>query len=267
MPKKSGREALYGLSTLLICAVLIHAIYATVIRPPAQVFSPLSTMMSLRAERAARRHPRSMFLAIKSYEQEAALILAAWALSLLARQAWVVTRHRLLLGKRYVDVQGSDIVMPENTSDRGKTLEALPENERHMLLPRALLLALDRFGVTRSVQDAEEAVREECEAQLTRWESQLAMIRFTAWAIPAIGFIGTARGISAALREARDAEAGDLTGVTLCLGITCTATLTALVLCILVVYCLHQLQQAQDRVVLDTRAYVDRFLIRHMQVP
>jgi len=31
-------------------------------------------------------------------------------------------------------------------------------------------------------------------------------------------------------------------------------------------FCLHQLQQAQDRFVLDARMYIDRRLIRNMRV-
>jgi len=59
---------------------------------------------------------------------------------------------------------------------------------------------------------------------------------------------------------------GDISGVTLGLGVTFNATLTALVACILVMFFLHQLQQAQDRLVLYARMYIDRRLIRHMRV-
>jgi len=56
------------------------------------------------------------------------------------------------------------------------------------------MVALNRFGATRSVQDAAEAVRAECENELDRLDAQLSMVRFTAWAIPAVGFVGTVRG-------------------------------------------------------------------------
>ena len=135
-----------------------------------------------------------------------------------------------------------------------------------MFLPRALMVGLNRFGSTKSVQDAAEAVIDECEFEAARLDAHLSMVRFTAWAIPAIGFVGTVRGIGHALQEAQAALHGDISGVTLGLGITFNATLTALSLSILVMFCLHQLQQAQDRLVLDTRHYIDRGLIRHMRV-
>src|SRR5438309_9649369 len=81
-----------------------------------------------------------------------------------------------------------------------------------------------------------------------------------------IWFVGTVRGIGRALQEAQGALRGDISGVTLGLGITFNATLTALISCIVVMFCLHQLQQAQDRLVLDARGYIDRRLIRNMRV-
>ena len=41
-------------------------------------------------------------------------------------------------------------------------------------------------------------------------ESELSMLRYLAWAIPSIGFIGTVRGIGVALMRADEALTGDL---------------------------------------------------------
>ena len=97
-------------------------------------------------------------------------------------------------------------------------------------------------------------------------DTKLSMVRFTAWAIPAVGFVGTVRGIGAALQEAQGAMGGDISGVTMGLGVTFNATLTALCSCIVVMFWMHQLQQYQDRLVLDARTYVDRQLLRKLRV-
>ena len=264
--KVTGRELLYSLGALLISAIVVQSIYATLIRPRAAAILAQPPVVTNQSGQKVERDLRSFFVIVKDYEQETAIILAAWALALLARQARAVTRSRRLLEKRYVDLSEAHVVLPEDARAHGRPLESLPPEEREMLLPRTLTLALNRFGATRSVQDAAEAVRDECEFELSRLDAQLAMIRFTAWAIPAIGFVGTVRGIGRALQEAQRAVTGDISGVTLGLGVTFNSTLTALVLTILVMFCLHQLQQAQDRLVLDTRTYVDRHLIRHMRV-
>jgi hypothetical protein len=72
--------------------------------------------------------------------------------------------------------------------------------------------------------------------------------------------------MGAALQQAQSAVGGDITSVTLGLGVTFNSTLTALVMCIIVMFVMHQIQQAQDRFVLDARMYVDRRLIRQMRV-
>ncbi|MGH8139731.1 MAG: MotA/TolQ/ExbB proton channel family protein [Steroidobacteraceae bacterium] len=271
-----GREALFSVGALLISAIVLQTVYATLIRPraeailalpaPQEPHQPGISAQPGRPGSPATRNLRSVFVILKDYEQETALILACWALALIGHQAQAVTRNRRLLGKEYVDVGEGHVVLPDDARAYARPLESLPRDEQDMLLPRALMVALNRFGATRSVQDSAEAVRAECENELDRLDAQLSMVRFTAWAIPAVGFVGTVRGIGRALQEAQGALHGDISGVTLGLGVTFNATLTALVACILVMFFLHQLQQAQDRLVLDARMYIDRRLIRHMRV-
>jgi biopolymer transport protein ExbB/TolQ len=251
-----GREALFSVGALLISAIVVQTLYATIIRPHAEAILASPPPHNL----------RSVFVILKDYEQETALVLACWALALIGHQARAVTHNRRLLARQYVDVGEGHVVLPDDARAYARPLESLPREEQDMLLPRALMVALNRFGATRSVQDSAEAVRAECENELDRLDAQLSMVRFTAWAIPAVGFVGTVRGIGRALQDAQGALHGDISGVTLGLGVTFNATLTALVACILVMFFLHQLQQAQDRLVLDARMYIDRRLIRHMRV-
>jgi biopolymer transport protein ExbB/TolQ len=56
------------------------------------------------------------------------------------------------------------------------------------------------------------------EGEADRLDSELSLLRYIAWAIPAIGFIGTVRGIGNALAQAHRAMQGDLSGVTQSLG-------------------------------------------------
>ncbi|MCK5376047.1 MAG: MotA/TolQ/ExbB proton channel family protein, partial [Acidobacteria bacterium] len=134
-----------------------------------------------------------------------------------------------------------------------------------LLLPRALLAALHRFGATGSIQDASDTAHSTAETESERLDSELAMVRYIAWAIPSIGFIGTVRGIGAALGQAHRAVEGDITGVTLNLGVAFNSTFIALLISIVLMFLLHQLQLRQERLVLDTETYVDSHLILHLQ--
>jgi len=263
--ESAGKEILYSLGTLALGAILVQAVYALVIRPHAEAILAESSHVTVEGKRPIL-HLRSPWIILKDYEQETAIILTIWSLSMLAYQGRLVARSRQLLDKQYIEVGENHVVLPEDARAYGRPIEQLPQEEQAMLMPRTLMMALNRFGATRSVQDTAEAVRDECELELSRLDAQLSMVRFTAWAIPAIGFVGTVRGIGVALQESQRAIQGDISGVTLGLGVTFNATLVALTLCIIVMFCLHQLQQAQDRLVLDTRTAVDRNLIRHMRV-
>jgi biopolymer transport protein ExbB/TolQ len=134
-----------------------------------------------------------------------------------------------------------------------------------MLLPRAVLSALSRFGATRNVQDVSDAARGVCQSEADRLDSELSMVRYIAWAIPAIGFIGTVRGIGDALAQAHKAVTGDIAGVTEGLGVAFNSTLVALLISIVLMFLLHQLQLSQERLVLETETYLDQHVIRHLQ--
>ena len=131
----------------------------------------------------------------------------------------------------------------------------------------ALVTALARFQVTSSVEAATEATYKICEAENSRLDSELSMVRYITWAIPSIGFIGTVRGIGDALGQAYKAVEGDISGVTVGLGVAFNSTFVALVLSIIIMFALHQLQLSQERLVLNTQRYIDRHLLRHLSVP
>ena len=102
-----------------------------------------------------------------------------------------------------------------------------------MLLPRVLLSSLERFGSTRNVQDVSSVANSLCEAEAERLESELAMIRYIAWAIPSVGFIGTVRGIGQALgASASRRRRRSIAGVTENLGIAFNSTFVALLISI-----------------------------------
>ncbi|HET9473767.1 MAG TPA: MotA/TolQ/ExbB proton channel family protein [Steroidobacteraceae bacterium] len=260
-------DAVYSISALLLSVIVMHSIWTLIIRPRAEaVLSQRITVTNSSNVKAQVIQLRSVYVILKDHEQELCVTLCMWSLLLLLRQAYITQKDRKLLDKDYVKIGEAQVVLPEDARVYSRPLEALPRAEQDGFLPRLLMVAYNRFGATRSVQDAAEAVRDECDFEAASMDTKLSMVRFTAWAIPAVGFVGTVRGIGAALQEAQGAMGGDISGVTMGLGITFNATLTALVSCIIVMFWMHQLQQFQDRLVLDARTYVDRQLLRKLRV-
>ena len=260
-------DAVYSISALLLSVIIVHSIWTLIIRPRAEaVLSQRVEITNTSNVKQQVLQLRSIYVILKDHEQEICVILMLWSLFLIARQGQDTRKGRQLLDRDYVKIGEAQVVLPEDARVYSRPLEALPKDEQSSFLPRLLMVAYNRFGATRSVQDAAEAVRDECEFETASMDTKLSMVRFTAWAIPAVGFVGTVRGIGAALQEAQGAMGGDISGVTMGLGVTFNATLVALVSCIIVMFWMHQLQQYQDRLVLDSRTFVDRQLLRKMRV-
>jgi len=257
-------ELIYQVVALVIAVVLVHLVYITIIRPNADAI--LTAQAELAAEGEAYVQDRSLYVVLRDYEQEACLVLMLWAMAIMGYKFRNALRERALLQEDIVKVADGMSILPEDTRQYTRTIQALPDQTQEQLLPRTLQAALQRFASTRNVQDVSESVRSVCEAESDRLDSELAMVRYIAWAIPSIGFIGTVRGIGEALGQAYRAVEGDIAGVTASLGVAFNSTFTALVISIVIMFLMHQLQLIQERLVLDTQTYADQRLIRHLQV-
>ncbi len=255
-------EFIYQLFALILIIISVHAVYVAVIRPGAD---------KILAQQAARLEAgetqttqRSVFVLVRDYEQEACFILMLWAIAIMAYKGAVTIRQRALLQKDLIPLAEGVRILPEDTRELSRRIQALPNPQRNALLPRALLAALHRFRTTRNIQDAAGATHAYCTAEAERLESDLSMIRYIAWAIPSVGFIGTVRGIGQALGQAHKAIEGDIFDVTTSLGVAFNSTLIALLISIVLMFLLHQLQSLQEHYVLDTEAYCEEKLTRHL---
>jgi biopolymer transport protein ExbB/TolQ len=263
MKKSFSTEFVFQVFSLVIAIIVIHAIYVGVIRPNAA--AALEEQRIQIAEDPELVVERSVFVLVKDFEQEACFIMMLWAMAIMGYKAYYANRERELLDHDLVPIAEGVRVLPEDSREYSRQLQTLPESERSLLLPRALLSALQRFGATRNIQDVSSSTHTLMNLEADRLESELSMIRYIAWAIPSIGFIGTVRGIGAALGLAHQAVDGDISGVTQNLGVAFNSTFIALLISIVLMFLVHQLQLFQERQVFETENYVDQHLIRHMQ--
>jgi len=258
------KEFHFQLLALAVIVVMTHAVYAWIIRPQAEAWSFAQAELSVEENAVATTPPLVMIL--KDYEQEACIILFLWALSIMGYKARQLKSHIALMDQDFVQVEEGHRILPEDARELTRRLQSLPNTEGRALLPRALLAALHRFESTRNIQDVSETVNQLCVAEGERQESELSMVRYIAWAIPSIGFIGTVRGIGLALSNAELAVEGDIGPVTENLGTAFNSTLIALVLSIFLMFAVHQLQLQQERYVLDVQDEAEHKLINQLHV-
>jgi len=258
-------DFIYQVFALIIAVIVVHAVYVAVIRPNADVI--MEQQAALQEADPVYVGERSLYVVMRDFEQETCIILMFWAMSIIGLKVVRNRRENQLLERQLLNLSEGMSILPEDARDYARPVQALPAAEREYLLPRALIAALRRFGSTRSIPDVAAVIKDICNTEAERLESELTIVRYIAWAIPSIGFLGTVRGIGEALGQAHRAVSGDIVGVTVSLGVAFNSTFIALVVSILIMFLLYQLQLLQDRLVLDTQNYCDNNLIRHLQVP
>ncbi len=263
MKRQLPVEFIFQLFSLIIAIIIIHGLYVSVIRPNATaILEEQAIQINANPDYVPER---SLYVVIRDFEQESCLILMLWAIALMAYKAVLASRERGVLQMDLIPLNQGTSILPEDAREYSRPVQALTNLQQTYLLPRALLTALHRFRSTRNIQDVSNSVRAICESESERLDSELSMIRYIAWAIPSIGFLGTVRGIGQALDQAHKAVQGDIAGVTQSLGVAFNSTFVALLISIIVMFLMHQLQLAQERQVLDCEDYCDNRLIRHLQ--
>jgi biopolymer transport protein ExbB/TolQ len=262
MKNRLSSEFIYQLFALLIAVIVVHAVYVGAIRPSAD--AQLQKQAELQAAGEDFVPERTLAVVIRDFEQEACFILLIWALAIMGYKGRSTLQEQAMLERNLIDIPDGTSVLPEDAREYSRALESLPPREQDYLLPRTLLSSLQRFATTGSIQAVSDTIKEQSEVESDRLDSELSMVRYIAWAIPSIGFIGTVRGIGDALGQAYKAVEGDISGVTVSLGVAFNSTFVALVLSIVIMFCLHQLQLSQERLVLDSQRYADKRLLRHL---
>jgi biopolymer transport protein ExbB/TolQ len=263
MKEQYQRDRIRSFGLLLLIAVLVHAAYTFYVRPQAAGWQARE-----KAQQAANAEyvpKRSWLVIMKDPEQETAVILGIWSLGLALMKWRMLNKQRRQLEAGLLTVPAGYRILPADVREYTHRLEQLPVDQRDLIPARTIRRALKRFGETSNVQDAATTVHDYCDSEASRLDAELSLIRFCVWAIPAVGFVGTVRGIGEALAGAQTALRGDTGPVTSGLGIAFNSTFVALILSIILMYVIHELQLRQERLVLDTELHVDDAVISNLQ--
>lgn len=264
MKKSYPVEFVFQALSLIVAMIFVHALYVLVVRPKAEtIFGEQRALMEADPDYVQER---SVWVIVRDFEQEACFVLMLWAMAIMTYKGVTTRRENKLLERNLVPLSEGTKILPEDAREYARQIQSLPPTDQRLLLPRSILAALHRFTATRNIQDVSTTAHGLCESESERLDSELSMVRYIAWAIPSIGFIGTVRGIGDALGQAHKAVEGDIAGVTESLGVAFNSTFIALLISIVLMFLLHQLQLSQERLVSDTETYLDSHLIQHLRV-
>jgi biopolymer transport protein ExbB/TolQ len=257
---------------LLFSALLVEGYYRAVVRPRTEEIQLKARVVTAQGGNTAEKNAeqRSLYVIINDPEQEFEIIFAIWGTIILTYKLVQVRKERQLFDHDFIRLQPGERIIPEDALDRFKDMRMAVERQpqwRERLLPECMLAALHRFHASNSIQDAANAVKERADIAADQLDSSLSLVRYISWAIPAIGFIGTVRGIGLALAFAEDAIKGDITPVIQALGLAFNSTLVALLISMGLMYLMHIVQSRQEAFVIETQTYCRDKLINVMKVP
>ena len=190
-------------------------------------------------------------------EQIACYCAITWAGFILFGRYMEVLRQRRAFNLDLLLTEVGACILPEDARLLQRKVEQKTGGQPY-ILAHMIRLSLGKYAVSRSGRDVSETVRTQADVDLGRLVSSMATVHYLAWAIPAIGFLGTVRGLATSLTmgEKTDEKIADfIAGATRHLNVAFDCTLIALALSLVLMFLLHSVQREEEAVVLDCQQY------------
>jgi len=203
-------------------------------------------------------------------EQAACYLCTLWAgLILLSRRA-EVTRQRRAFSWELLPTDEGARILPEDARPLSRKVDAMTTSRGPAILANMIRLGLNKYAISRAAPDVAEVVRNQAEVEASRLVTTMGTVNYLAWAIPAIGFLGTVRGLAGGMSMAgnQDADtAAFLKNATDQLGIAFDCTFVALALSLVLMYFVHALQRAEEVLIIDCQDYCQEHLLLRLYDP
>lgn len=240
--------------SLIVSIIFVQLMYIIFIDPRVDE-------ILLTAAKTGETLPRNIFILLKDFEQKTCLMIFLWG-------AYVCYDKFLQLNKSSF-IYKVDLLKDFDQDDMSaesivEKLERLSADIKDTPVVKVLIFAFRRFLITKSVDSAADSISSSLDIISIRNANDLAVVKYIAWAIPSIGFLGTVRGIGAAMSKADLAVAGDIGPMTESLGVAFNSTFVSLIISILLMLLLSYLQRAQDDDLLSIQDYCELNLLNRL---
>lgn len=202
-------------------------------------------------------------------EQIACYCAFAWAAFILFSRYLEVLRQRRAFGLGLLPTEEGVRILPDDARPLLRKLDQVVRG-RPFILSNMVRLALNKYAASRSSPDATETVRTQGEVDQGRLVTSMATVHYLAWAIPALGFLGTVRGLAGSLSMAgqTDVEIQKfIEDATRHLNVAFDCTLIALLLSLFLMFLVHQVQRDEEGLVIDCQQYCLEHLVNRLYDP
>ena len=181
-------------------------------------------------------------------EQIACYCCVTWAGFILLSRYLEVQRQQRAFGLNLLPTDVGVCIVPEDARLLQRQVEQTAASGGPYILANMIRLALSKYAISRSGREVSETIRTQADVDLGRLVSSMATVHYLAWAIPAIGFLGTVRGLAMTM-------GGDIAKARSHLTVAFDCTLVALALSLVVMFLLHSVQRDEEALVIDCQQY------------
>jgi hypothetical protein len=198
-------------------------------------------------------------------EQIASYCAATWAGFILLSRYLEVRRQKRAF--RLELLPPGQCILVEDARDLQRRIDDRVGTKGPFILANMLRLALGKFATSKTSRDVADIVRTQGEVDLSRLVSSMGIVHYLAWAIPAIGFLGTVRGLAGSLTmggKTKEDIASFISQATGHLNIAFDCTLVALALSLVVMAFLHTVMREEESLVIDCQQYCLEHLVSRL---
>jgi biopolymer transport protein ExbB/TolQ len=185
----------------------------------------------------------------------------AWGGFILLSRYLELRRQRRAFDLDLLPTEEGARILPEDARPLQRKVDQVARGKPFILV-NMIRLALSRYAISRSAADVNDTVRTQSDVEMGRLVSSMAMVHYLAWAIPAIGFLGTVRGLGMSLQSGQTFEGGVQN-----LYYVFDTTLIALLVSLPLMFLLHMVQRDEEALVLDCQQYCHEHLVARLYNP
>lgn len=191
-------------------------------------------------------------------EQILCYIAFTWAMLILFAKKAEVLRQSEAFSLNLLSSDSSHRILPEDARLLQRKIADQAKDKGPFILSQLLETALNRFSVTKSSADVVDAVKMQSDVVIDRMVTSMSTVNYLAWSLPAIGFLGTVRGLAGSLSMGADTDkaiGSFIKEATSHLNVAFDCTLVALALSIVLMFFLQIIQKDEENLVLDCKQY------------
>jgi biopolymer transport protein ExbB/TolQ len=176
----------------------------------------------------------------------------------------IAIREKAFLDAKFLPEDDRTVLVSRDLGPIRRRVASLFDHDNGFL-PSLINLAILQFQSSSSVEQAAGVMNQQLELIGHRVDLRYGLVRFIAWVVPTLGFIGTVFSLGASLSSAGDpSRALDLHEVAKTLGVGFDCTMVALVESAILVFLLHLVQEREESALNGAGDYTLRNLINRL---